>query len=87
MLRVALSILGLHNAAQDLDGDRPGRAFRGRSTVVRPPARNNDPRFADWLGQALHQTFDPVAQEPLPRDLVSLISRLEKPADEHRLGS
>ena len=82
MLRVALNGLGLNLPPQDvtLSGDRPGRAYmhRDREELYRQPATEADPGFADWLGKTLHETYDPVAKEPLPRELAALIRHLEQ---------
>ena len=82
MLRVALSGLRLNHPSQDmtLDGDRPGRAYMHRDpeALYRQPAIEADPEFADWLGKTLHETYDRVAQKPLPRELAALIRHLEQ---------
>ena len=82
MLRVAPSALELNHPSQDvtLDGDRPGRAYMHRDSeeLHRQPATEADPAFADWLGKTLHDTYDPVTQEPLPHDLAVLIRHLEQ---------
>jgi hypothetical protein len=84
VLRVALSTLRLNYPVPDvtLDGDRPGRAYahrdRGPEEIRRRPDTEADPAFTDWLGKTLHETYDPVTREPLPRELALLIGHLER---------
>ncbi len=88
MLRVALSALGLADTQRDvtLAGDRPGLIYadregeldRAASEIRQEDPNRTDPGFNDWLNKALHETYDAVAQEPLPSDFDALISRLEK---------
>ena len=51
---------------------------RGSQELHRQPATEVDPGFTDWLGKTLHDTYDAVTQEPLPRDLAVLIRHLEQ---------
>ena len=37
-----------------------------------------DPAFTAWVGQTLHDTFDPVSEEPLPADMAELVRLLER---------
>ena len=41
-----------------------------------------DELFRRWLEQQLHKRFDPVLEEPVPDDLLSLLRRQQEPPQE-----
>lgn len=47
-----------------------------KATPVQGPAPSN--AFDQWLTRKLHDVFDTVAQEPLPRELRELVEKLEQ---------
>jgi hypothetical protein len=64
---------------EDRHSDRSPGAIAGDVPILRrQPSRQADPAFSDWVGRRLHETFDPIASEPLPPDLAVLIRELEK---------
>jgi hypothetical protein len=76
---------GLYRTSSEetLDGDVPSglddRTNRGAPATLRlKQLREADPTFTAWVGQALHEVFDPVSEEPLPTDLAALLRRLER---------
>ncbi len=42
-----------------------------------------NPAFDDWLEKKLHNIFDTVAMEPVPKDLLKLLEKLDE-ADEKK---
>jgi hypothetical protein len=43
---------------------------------VKRPFLIPPPRRAEGVSKALHQAFDPVTKEPLPRDILALVKAL-----------
>ena len=72
------------SAEETLDGDVPGQGFENRTPRDTPRImrqrhrREMDPTFTAWVGQALHETYDSVSEEPLPSDLADLVRELER---------
>ncbi|MDB5366769.1 MAG: Anti-sigma factor NepR [Rhodospirillales bacterium] len=48
---------------------QPEDDFPGLRTIESPA----DPAFDQWLTHHLRQLYDPVVQEPIPRDLIKLL--------------
>jgi len=59
---------------------------RTRSDGSTPPPRESKPRinpaFDDWLEKKLHNIFDTVALEPVPKDLLKLLEKLDEAEDK-----
>ncbi len=49
----------------------------GNGTMRESKARIN-PAFDDWLEKKLHNIFDTVAMEPVPKDLLKLLEKLDE---------
>lgn len=55
---------------------------RTRTNGGGPPRRESkariNPAFDDWLEKKLHNIFDTVAMEPVPKDLLKLLEKLDE---------
>ena len=53
------------------------RADGSSSTTPRESKARINPAFDDWLEKKLHNIFDTVAMEPVPKDLLKLLEKLD----------
>ena len=65
--------------------DKPGRKPAEAKPVLRNDSQAPKEAFDRWLDRSLHRLFDAVATEPVPEDLMKLVSpKPDKPPLKNR---
>lgn len=56
----------------------------GSSNPTRESKARINPAFDDWLEKKLHNIFDTVAMEPVPKDLLKLLEKLDEAEEKQK---